>query len=224
MQNRVEVIRTQIRQAQMNSPYKQEVLCLAVSKKQDLQKILTAYHCGLRDFGENYLQEAEKKIPQFIKPGVCWHFIGNLQSNKIRRVVQLFDVIQSVPSVSTLVKIDQVAIELCKPIRCLLQVNIGNESSKQGFSVNDLEKLMEKPLPTTHARVEGLMFFPPQTDNQGDGRAVYRHAYGLFLQAQAAWGSTIKVLSMGTSQDFVWAIEEGSTLVRLGESLMGPRI
>ena len=208
------------------------VLLLAVSKKQSLSKLKeialdkTFAH---EHFGENYVQELMERQKHL--PHLKWHFIGPLQSNKLKLVIGSVYLIHSVCSFKNLKQGHQIAQENGVVQDILLQVNLSEESSKQGFTVEQLESVFIFLEECEHQgygnlKCKGLMTLPPLTDNAQDSRLYFQELKNLldrFKKQFSFLGAGFKELSMGTSQDFIVAIEEGSTIVRLGECLFGPR-
>ncbi len=196
---------------------------IAVSKKQPIEKIKTLYQLGVRDFAENYMQEAIPKIELLKDLDIHWHYIGQIQSKKIPQIVKNFDWIHSVSSIDELHKIEVFCEKIQKKLNCLLQVNIADEKSKQGFSKLEFDQFLLSPWAGKQIHLSGMMIFPPLTDNESETRQYFHQAFELFLKAQKVLGPQWAKLSMGTSHDFVWAIEAGSHYVRVGERLFGPR-
>ncbi len=196
---------------------------IAVSKKQPTEKIRDLYQLGIRDFGENYLKEALEKMQDLKELSLQWHYIGQIQSKKIPKLVDHFDWIHSVSSLEELEKIDQDAEEKNKIQNCLLQINIAGEESKQGFSLTDFADFLSSPTPHQNVNLAGMMIFPPLLEDEKSTRTFFKQGFELFQQAQKILGPPFCKLSMGTSQDFMWAIEEGAHFIRVGERIFGPR-
>ncbi len=200
-----------------------KVLLVAVSKKQPVKKIEELFRLGVQDFGENYLQEALEKQEQLQELAIRWHFIGTLQTKKIKDIVGRFHLIHTVARSTELEKIERVA----KSIDCiqdvLIQVNIANEESKNGVRPNDLHELLERGSLLKQVRIRGLMFFPPASDSEESSLRWFGKAQQCFLAAQKKQAPEFDTLSMGTSGDFHLAVRQGATHVRVGERLLGPR-
>ncbi|NOS69898.1 MAG: YggS family pyridoxal phosphate-dependent enzyme [Verrucomicrobia bacterium] len=198
------------------------ITLLAVSKTHPPQTIRELSECGQLLFGENKVQEAKAKIPNC--PGkLRWHFIGHLQSNKCRDAVELFSMIQSVDSLGIAQEINKRAEQLAKTMPVLLEVNVAGEASKFGYKpelmlaeLNELNKL-------SRLEIHGLMTIPPFSPVAEKSRPYFRALHELKDRAEAVLGAPLPVLSMGMSDDFEIAIEEGSTMVRVGTALFGPR-
>jgi PLP dependent protein len=199
-----------------------EILLLGVTKSHPPEMVREAVELGLRDFGENKVQEAKAKIP--LCPGSArWQMIGHLQSNKVRDAVYLFQTIQSVDSLALAREIDKWAGKMSKTVPLLLEVNVSGESSKHGFQPEAvLGQLLEvNALP--HIEIHGLMTMAPWTPEPEKVRPIFRHLRAIKLQCEEKLGAPLPVLSMGMSGDFEVAIEEGSTCVRVGAALFGLR-
>jgi PLP dependent protein len=207
-----------------------KVQLLAVSKKKPVGDIKALYNLGQRDFGENYVQEMTEK--QMLLPkDIRWHFIGHLQSNKIKYIAPFVYMIQGVDSHKLLLEIDKQARKNQRIINCLLQVHIALEETKFGFSEEELEALVDaigkyhlmKQL--ENVKIAGLMGMASNTGNQLEIRKEFVYMRALYKEAQAALGAdSFNILSMGMSGDYKIAIEEGSNMVRIGSLLFGERI
>ncbi|HMJ64338.1 MAG TPA: YggS family pyridoxal phosphate-dependent enzyme [Candidatus Binatia bacterium] len=198
------------------------VTLVAVSKGQPPEAIRAAVEASHLVFGENRVQEAKAKISQC--PGsLRWHMIGHLQSNKARDAVQLFDMIESIDSLSLAVEVSKWADKSTKTIPILLEVNIAGESSKFGYKPDALlsEILQINALPKIE--IHGLMTIGPWTADSEKARPVFRQLCELKEQCEQKLGAPLPHLSMGMSGDFEVAIEEGATIVRIGTALFGPR-
>jgi hypothetical protein len=177
---------------------------------------------GLTDIGENRVQEAEAKFAE-IGHIARYHLIGHLQSNKARKAVQLFDVIQSVDSVGIAQEISKRAGEIGKRIDCLIEVNSSGEQQKFGVLPSAAFELADNIAPLSNIRLTGLMTVGPLTDDPERIRLAFRQCRELFDKMRERLGDQIDVLSMGMSGDFGFAIEEGSTMIRIGTRLFGER-
>ncbi|MDH5297782.1 MAG: YggS family pyridoxal phosphate-dependent enzyme [Desulfobulbaceae bacterium] len=201
------------------------VRLVAVSKKVELERIKEAVAAGQTLFGENYLQEAELKV-KALGPEVVWHFIGHLQSNKVKLAADLFGGIETVDRLKLAANLDRYLAESGKRLPVLLQVNIGREVQKSGVLPEDTEQLLRQINQLPHLEVRGLMTMPPFEE---DGEAVRPYFRQLRLLAEELAGKGLLgrhgpvELSMGMSGDFEVAIEEGATLVRVGSALFGER-
>jgi hypothetical protein len=201
-----------------------EVTLVAVTKLVDPGRIAEAYRCGIRHFGENRVQEAAEKRRFLSLPEATWHLVGHLQSNKARQAVELFDWIQSLDSVALAERLNRLAAA-GKKVPVLIQVNLGNEASKQGISEEGLLPLVERTAALPHLELRGLMCLPPYFDDPEQVRPFFRRLAELrdALAPRVPSGVNLGELSMGMSHDFEVAIEEGATMIRVGTALFGPR-
>ena len=198
------------------------VTLLAVTKGQPPEMVSAAAKLGLTLFGENKVQEAKAKIP--LCPGnLHWHFIGHLQSNKCRDVVELFKMIQSVDSLPLAREINKRAELAARTMPVLLEVNVAGEASKFGYRPEQLLVELEDLNALPRIEIHGLMAVPPWSAEAEKLRPHFRRLRELKEHAEAALGAPLPHLSMGMSGDFEIAIEEGATMVRIGTDLFGPR-
>ena len=202
-----------------------DVKLVAVSKRQDADKIISAAACGQTTFGENYLQEAQEKITN-LSNTYCWHFIGHLQSNKAKVAAELFDVIETVDRIKIARALDRHANGLNKKLQIFIQVNIGREKQKNGVLPEETEELLKTVRAETTLHISGLMGIAPRTNDPESSRYYFRKLRELSEQLtdKGLFSSSKNVeLSMGMSADYPIAIEEGATLVRVGTALFGQR-
>lgn len=199
-----------------------EVQILGVAKEQTEEKIKEAYKCGIRLIGENKTQEAEVHQAALNDLNITWHFIGKLQKNKINRILKSFDFIQSVDGVKSLEHIHK---RVADPIEVFIEINIGEEKNKSGFTVDGLMKALNYIAMLDRVIITGLMSIPPACDDPEDARAYFRQMRDLKDQLNGMNLSNfdVKHLSMGMSGDYEIAVEEGATVVRLGTALFGRR-
>ena len=195
---------------------------LAVSKTKPVEAILAAYAAGQRDFGENYLQEAEQKIAQLSDKDIIWHYIGPIQSNKTRLIAHDFAWVHSVDRLKIARRLnEQRPLEL-PPLNILLQVNIDRELSKAGIDVDQISQLAAQIKDFPRIKLRGLMAIPARHDNPQDQRKPFARMHQALLELQQAHPAC-DTLSMGMSGDMQAAIAEGSTLVRIGTAIFGAR-
>jgi pyridoxal phosphate enzyme (YggS family) len=217
--DRLQAVETRVCQAAERAGRKRaDVKLVAVSKKFSADHLREAYQNGVRDFGENYVQEFAGKKPFLADlTGVCYHLIGNLQSNKARVACDLFDVIQTIDSTKTLTRLNAVLEEQARTLPILLEIKLSSEASKTGASPEQIPELMEaaKLCPAIH--LTGLMTIPPWSADPESARPYFQSL------AKLASRHGLRQLSMGMSADFEVAIEEGATIVRVGTALFGPR-
>ncbi len=199
---------------------------VGASKRQPLAALVAAYAEGLRCFGENRVQEAVAKAPQ-LPADIEWHLLGPLQSNKVRRAVALFRVVHAVDRLEIARELDQEAARLGRALGGFIEVNLGAEDSKHGFAPEDLAASLESLAALRHLEVRGLMAIPPPGRAAEDSRPHFRRLAGLRdeLARRPEWRDRgfAGELSMGMSDDFEVAIEEGATHVRIGSALFGER-
>lgn len=196
---------------------------LVVSKTWPAETVNQVVEAGQVMFGENRLQEGEEKIP--LLPGhLEWHFIGGLQRNKVRKVLSLFPVIHSISSLKLAGFSNRVAGELGLKPRIFLEVNIGKESSKEGFLPDELRAGLDEILGLENLDWKGLMCLPPRAETPEQARPWFAKVCELQEELKRRSGLLLPELSMGMSSDFEVAIEEGSTIVRVGSAIFGPRL
>lgn len=198
------------------------VQLIAVSKAHPPVSLQEAFDAGLRIFGENRVQEAKDKIP--LLPASCrWHFLGHLQRNKIRQALPLFELFHGVDSLQTARDMNRIAEECGLFPRILLEVNVAGESSKFGFSPTQLEEQLDDLATLSRVQIEGLMTIPPPAPDPQQTRKYFSALRLLRDQLTTRSGLALPELSMGMSDDFAVAIEEGATMVRVGSALFGER-
>ncbi len=199
-----------------------DVTLMGVSKNQPPSAVEEAARAGLRLFGENRVQEAKAKIPQC--PGhLAWHMIGHLQSNKCRDAVALFEKVQGVDSLALAEELNKAAEKQAKTLKILLEVNVAGEASKFGFKPDAVLADLESILALPRLELHGLMAIAPYSPMPERVRPCFRMLRELRDRCEKQAGVPLTVLSMGMSGDFEVAIEEGSTLVRIGTALFGDR-
>ena len=194
---------------------------VAVSKTKPAADIQILYDLGQRDFGENYVQELTEK-EAILPKDIRWHFIGHLQSNKVKYIAPFVHLIHGVDSFKLLKEIDKQAAKCNRKIHCLLQVHIAQEETKFGLDEQELSEVVTALDTLQHVQVKGLMVMASFSNDTSKLREEFRTLKSLFdryKNTQQPWS----VLSMGMSSDYTIAIEEGSTLVRIGSLLFGAR-
>ena len=203
-----------------------EITLVAVSKTHPAEMIRAAIAAGLKDFGENRVQEADAKIPQVGREAARWHLIGHLQSNKARRAVELFDVIHSLDSAALAQRLDRMCNEVQRPeLPVLIQVDLAQEATKSGATEDQLPEIIEVVKQSASLRLTGLMTLPPFFDDVEQVRPFFRKLRELRdeLKSQGAFGAQRGELSMGMTHDYEIAIEEGATILRIGTAIFGER-
>jgi pyridoxal phosphate enzyme (YggS family) len=203
-----------------------EITLVAVGKMHPPESIREAFQAGLRDFGENKVQEAEGKIAalaDLTAAGARWHMVGHLQANKARKAAALFDLIHSVDDPALARRLEKAAAEQGRRMRVLVQVDLGGEEAKFGLDQARLFPALEAMRGLKSVRVEGLMGFPPYEEDPDRVRPHFRRLRELRDEGLARGLLLGRELSMGMSHDLEAAIEEGATLVRVGTALFGER-
>ncbi len=203
----------------------EEITLIGVSKTHPAEAIREAYEAGLRHFGENRVQEWEGKQGGIEGLNAIWHLIGHLQSNKAARAAKLFDAIDSVDDFSLAQRLDRARSEsgVTEQMRVLIEVHIAEEETKTGVDVKELPALAEKIAALPMLKFAGLMCIPPFAGNPEHARPHFRRLRELRDELVKQLGRGLPVLSMGMSNDFEVAIEEGATEVRVGTALFGTR-
>jgi pyridoxal phosphate enzyme (YggS family) len=201
------------------------VRLVAVSKTVPAERIREAVAAGVTILGENYVQEARPKMDQLQDLAVSWHFIGHLQSNKARVAVESFDWIHALDRESLAQALNREALKRGKPLSVLIQVNVGEEQSKSGLAPEQAPAFFRAVASLEGLRVRGLMAIPPYSQEPERVRPYFRQLAGILAQFHqvAPHPEALTELSMGMSDDFEVAIEEGATLVRIGTALFGER-
>tara|TARA_B100000941_G_scaffold79458_1_gene54437 strand:+ start:162 stop:827 length:666 start_codon:yes stop_codon:yes gene_type:complete len=197
------------------------VKLVAVSKKKSWEDILEAYENGISDFGENYLQESLEKISKLKDLKINWHFIGNIQSNKCEEIAKNFDWVHTIDRLKVARLIDKYCPE-DKSIKCLIQINIDDEESKSGIRVEEVEIFLKELSSLKKIKICGLMIIPNPNVELSDLQQTFKNIKILADRLNENYENLTEI-SMGMSRDFELAIKEGSTIVRLGETIFGAR-
>lgn len=198
------------------------VALIAVSKTKPNEDIEALYQLGQRAFGENYVQELVDKQASLPKD-IQWHFIGHLQSNKVKYIAPFVQLIHGVDSLKLLTEINKQAQKAGRVISCLLQVHIATEETKFGMDATELQEALVASVHLPFVSIKGLMGMASFCDNQQQVRSEFKILHQHFQNMQTKPGAPFTVLSMGMSGDYKMAIEEGSTMVRIGSLLFGAR-
>jgi pyridoxal phosphate enzyme (YggS family) len=199
---------------------------VAVTKFFSYKDVLKALKCGIKHIGESRIQEAFFKFKQLgcALGGIEKHFIGRLQSNKVKKAVELFDLIQSLDNLKLAGYISRYAASIGKIQKCLIEVKISQEITRSGLEPGDIKNFYEKCQLIPNILIKGLMVIAPFSDNPEDSRFYFKQVYNLFEDIKDTFKSSdFSILSMGMSNDYKIAIEEGSTMVRLGSAIFGER-
>lgn len=217
-ESRLRAVEARIARAAERSRRKRsDITLVAVSKKFSAERLREAYRAGVRIFGENYVQEFAEKHPQLGGLEARFHLIGHLQSNKARQACDLFDVIQTVDSDRLLRRLEAAAAERGRILEVLLEIKLSAEENKSGAGTEKIPGLLSASGTCPHVMVAGLMTMPPWSEDQEQSRPYFQELARLGRQ----YG--LPQLSMGMSNDFEAAIEEGATIIRVGTALFGAR-
>jgi len=204
----------------------QDIKLVTVTKTIDLQKIIEAVKAGVRILGESRVQEAQKKVESYelrvLSDKIEWHLIGSLQKNKAKYAVQLFDLIHTIDSIELAEEVDKQARKKEKTQRILVQIKLSEEEAKHGVPEKDLMDLLDKISNMNNLKLEGLMTIPPLFEDPELVRPYFRRLREI-RDKLSAKGYNLPELSMGMSNDFEVAIEEGATMVRIGTAVFGER-
>jgi len=200
----------------------EDVQLLAVSKTKPAEDIRAAFNAGQTHFGENYLQESIEKIHNLSDLEIVWHFIGSIQSNKTRELAENFSWVHSVDRLKIAHRLSQQRAESLPPLNICLQVNISQEASKSGFSIDEIEPVVDEVISLPKISLRGLMAIPAKASTLKEQRKAFAQMKAL-LESLQRKHPQIDTLSMGMSGDMEAAIAEGSTLLRIGTAIFGAR-
>ncbi len=193
---------------------------LAVSKTKPSSEILALYQAGQRDFGENYLQEALVKMDELKELPITWHYIGHIQRNKTKDIATHFDWVQTVARIMIAKRLNEQRPDGLPPLNVLIQLNIDDEATKSGCSVDELDELVQEMLTLPRLTLRGLMIIPSK-----EGTDAFIRTKGLFEEMRKKYNlPNFDTLSMGMSGDMEQAIRHGSTMVRVGTAIFGERV
>lgn len=201
-----------------------EVTLIAVSKTKPVSMLMEAYEAGARDFGENKVQEILEKRPE-IPADARFHMIGHLQRNKVRQVIDQVTLIHSVDSLRLAEQIEHEAAKKELHVDILLEVNVAREGSKFGFFLEEVEAALREISKYPHITVKGLMTIAPYVEDPEENRDIFKKLHQVFIDMKSKNidNSSMSVLSMGMTGDYQVAIEEGSTMIRVGTGIFGAR-
>lgn len=212
-----------VRKAQSDASQSAEIpVILAVSKRQPVAAIRSAFECGLRNFGENVVQEALPKIEALAALEICWHFIGRIQSNKTRDIAAHFDWVHTIDRFKIAQRLNDQRPRYAPPLNVCIQVNQAGESQKGGIAESGLRELAAAVTGLPRLRFRGLMSLPPAAGDPENSAPYFARLRELKEELEAE-GFATDTLSMGMSRDLDVAIREGSTIVRVGTAIFGPR-
>ncbi|MFZ5944114.1 MAG: YggS family pyridoxal phosphate-dependent enzyme [Bacillota bacterium] len=201
----------------------EQVNLVVVTKNRSLTEIQQVLEQGYGTLGENRVQELKEKYPSF--PDAQWHLIGHLQRNKVKYITDKVQLVHSLDSLTLAQEINKKMESLGKPLDCLVQVNIAEEESKHGIKKEELTYFLKEISPLPGVNIKGLMTIAPEVDNPEEVRPVFRELYRLFEfhKSLSLDGIQMRYLSMGMTNDYQVAVEEGSNMVRIGSAIFGPR-
>lgn len=221
IEKNINLLKSRIEQASQNSEKNiSKIGIIAVSKKKSLEHIKIAFNLGLKDFGENYAQELQKKSEELQNLKIIWHFIGPIQSNKIKTIARYANWIHSLDRNSIVDKLNRECKSLDKVINGCIQVNISEESSKSGIDSSELMSFANHVDSMENINLKGIMVLPKIT---GDSKEEMRRSKELHEELMSVYPNA-NYLSMGTTSDFESAIQFGSNLIRVGELIFGKRL
>jgi len=221
IEKNINLLKSRIEQASQNSKKNiSKIGIIAVSKKKSLEHIKIAFNLGLKDFGENYAQELQKKSEELQNLKIIWHFIGPIQSNKIKTIARHANWIHSLDRNSIVNKLNRECKSLDKVINGCIQVNISEESSKSGIDSSELMSFANHVDSMENINLKGIMVLPKIT---GDSKEEMRRSKELHEELMSVYPNA-NYLSMGTTSDFESAIQFGSNLIRVGELIFGKRL
>ena len=224
MNENVEKIYERIQNAKLKAGRNDKIFFTAVSKTRTVEEMKEAEKISWVDFfGENRVQEAESKKILYPDSKLKWRLIGHLQNNKARKAAEIFDFIDSVDTVELAGRLNRIAGELNKKIPILIEVNTSGEESKSGISPKNFSEILDFTVSQENLSLEGLMTVGPLTDDEKEIRKSFSSLRELIENSRASTGLPLPLLSMGMSDDFELAILEGSTMIRIGTLLFGPR-
>ncbi len=220
--NRLQDILATIQSAKVTGHYQQQVNLLAVSKSQPASVIREAFLAGQVMFGENYLKEAMEKQNQLTDLAIEWHFIGPIQSNKTQLIAQNFSWVHSIDRLKIAQRLNDSRPADLPRLQVCIQLNVSNEDSKSGVSLHELEGLAASVTELPKLRLRGLMAIPEPTNDKNKQRAQFKQVRECY-DALLTKGFELDTLSIGMSDDYPIAIEQGATIVRIGSALFGAR-
>lgn len=199
-----------------------DITIVAIAKTFPAQLIKIVIAAGIHNIGESRLQHAEPKILE-LGPIARYHMVGQLQTNKVKKAVSIFDVIQSVDSLKLAEEINHRASEIKRTIECLIQINITGNPDQGGVNPNETERLVDQISRMDNILLAGLMTIGPYSESEDEVRGAFAKCRGLFDSIRANADDDFDTLSMGMSHDFRFAIAEGATMIRIGTGIFGPR-
>ena len=223
MTQQLNSVRAKLRDAEKFSQRREgSVRLVAVSKTVMSSRIVEAIDAGQFDFAENYLQDAVDKIRSIADPRVCWHFIGRLQSNKIKRIAECFSWVHSLSHAKHVDVLNRNCVDIGRIMNVCVQVNVNNEKSKSGVSVEGVDTLVDQVMDCSNLKFRGLMCIAQKEEDNDCARGIFEQVAAL-QKGLKDRGIPCDTLSMGMSDDYAQAIAAGSTMIRIGSAIFGPR-
>lgn len=216
-------VKEKIEKAKERAGRKDFIQILGATKGVMPEKIRQAFEAGIQLFGENRIQEALPKIEKLKDLEIEWHFIGHLQKNKAKEAIENFSLIQSIDSIGLAKRLQQIAQIEEKIVPILIEINIGGEDTKYGVRVEELAQFIEEIAKLENLKFKGIMSIPPYNPDPEKVRHYFKELYKIYEKLFSIFPS-IEYLSMGMSEDFEVAIEEGSNMVRIGRAIFGERL
>ena len=206
----------QIKIKELERMNNRKICLMVVSKKQSIEKIIALSDLGQIDFGENYVDEAEEKISGINIDKITWHFIGRIQSNKIKKICSLFGWVHTISSKKHLIKVNEICKSMNKIMNICIQINIDNDDNKAGIALENYENFIMNLHDLRHVRLRGIMTIP---QNNSSSQNSFSRMNDLFKKY-----NELDTLSMGMSRDYISAIENGANMLRIGQGIFGKRI
>jgi hypothetical protein len=223
IKNNLEIINEKIKKAALKANRNpQEIKLVAVTKTATIEQIKEAISVGVKIIGENKVQEAKEKY-QILSADIEWHLVGHLQTNKVKYAVEIFDLIHSVDSIKLAKEIDRRSLQFGMITNVLVEVNVSGEETKYGIKPEEVEPFLKEISEFSRTRVRGLMTIAPIAEDKEEVRPYFRKLRELFKEIKSKNIKNIKMdyLSMGMTEDFEVAVEEGANMVRIGRGIFG---
>ena len=222
LSDNINLIKNDVNQACKNACRNpDEIILMGASKSQTVEQIVQAYDSGVFHFGENYLQEAETKISKIDK-NIVWHFIGSIQTRKTKKIARLFDWVHTIDSLKIAEKLNEARPSSRGPLNICLQVNIDNEETKSGILKEEIDYFLTNLTALKNIKTRGLMIIPKPRDTVEEQSEIFSDLR-LKLDSLKSRFPELDTLSMGMSSDYLAAIQEGATIIRIGTGIFGAR-